>query len=129
MILPVSEIWIDYFNGEQTPQTQLLNELLSKEVIVTGDIILTDVLRGFRQERDFQHAQELLLGLPFREMFGQELARQSAKNFRLLLKRGTTVRNTTNLVIGTFCILDKITLLPNNRDFAPMAEHLGLQLR
>ncbi len=129
MILPVSKIWIDYFNGEQTPQTQLLHELLTNEVILTGDIILTEVLRGFRQERDFKHAQKLLLGLPFREMLGQEIALQSAQNYRLLRQRGMTVRHTTDLIIGTFCIVNKITLLPNNSDFTPMVEHLGLQVR
>ena len=126
MILPDSSIWIDYFNGRETPKTQLLNELLGNEVILTGDIILTEVLQGFRHERELQHAQEILLGLPFQEMLGPKVALQSAQNYRLLRQRGITIRNTIDVMIATFCMVNKITLLQNNRDFAPIIEHLGL---
>jgi predicted nucleic acid-binding protein len=128
MILPDSSIWIDFFNGQETPKTQLLNELLGKEVILTGDIILTEVLQGFRHERDLQHAQEILFGLPFQEMLGQKVALQSAKNYRFLRQRGITIRNTIDVMIATFCIVNQITLLQNDRDFAPMIEHLNLMV-
>ncbi len=126
MILPDSSIWIDYFNGSETPKTRLLNELLGNEVILTGDIILTEVLQGFRHERELQHAKEILLGLPFQEMLGSEIALQSALNYRFLRQRGITIRNTIDMMIATFCIVNQITLLQNDRDFAPMSEHLGL---
>ncbi len=128
MILPDSSIWIDFFNGRETVKTQLLNELLSDEVILTGDLILTEVLQGFRHERECQNAQEILLGLPFQEMLGQEVALQSVHNYRFLRQRGITIRNTIDVMIATFCIVNEITLLQNDRDFAPMVEHLSLSV-
>lgn len=130
MIVPDSSVWIDYFNGNETQQTALLTRLLGSELyaVVTGDIILTEVLQGFRDDTEFQYARELLVGLRFEEMLGQKIALQSAQNNRLLRQRGITLRKTTNLIIGTFCIVNDLTLLHSDQDFAPMIEHLGLKV-
>ena len=104
MIGPDSSVWIDFFSGEETPQTALLSRLLSSELyaVVTGDIILTEVLHGFRDDIEFQYARELLMGLHVEEMLGQKVALQSAQNYRLLLQRGISIGKMTNLMIGTF---------------------------
>ena len=130
MIVPDSSVWIDYLNGNETQQTALLTRLLGSELyaVVTGDIILTEVLQGFRDDTEFQYARELLVGLRFEEMLGQKIALQSAQNNRLLRQRGITLRKTTNLIIGTFCIINGLTLLHSDQDFAPMIEHLGLKV-
>ena len=41
MILVDSSVWIDYFNGRPTWQTELLDEYLSGVPVVMGDLILT----------------------------------------------------------------------------------------
>jgi predicted nucleic acid-binding protein len=128
MILPVSKIWIDYFNGRTTSQTELLDDILTNGQVIVGDIILNDVLQGFRTDTDFAQAKHLLTCLPFREMLGQDMAMQSAKNYRLLRQKGLTIRDTTHLIIGTFCLVNKLTVLHNDPDFSLMVEHLGLQM-
>jgi predicted nucleic acid-binding protein len=50
MILVDSSVWIDYFNGQETPQTHKLDTLLGVEPIGIGDLILAEVLQGFRWE-------------------------------------------------------------------------------
>lgn len=127
MILVDSSVWIAYFNGDVTPQTEWLDSALGKEVIVIGDIILTEVLQGFKNDRDFKKAEELLSSFPFMEMLGKELALKSAENFRLLRKKGVTVRKTIDVMIGTFCIHHDISLLHDDRDFDPLAKHLQLK--
>ena len=42
--------WVDFFNGVETPATRRLDELLDLEPIAVGDLILTEVLQGFRQQ-------------------------------------------------------------------------------
>ena len=69
MILVDSSVWIDYFNGKTTPQTNWLDSALGKEIIVVGDLILTEVLQGFQQDRDFARAKKLLLDFPLLGMF------------------------------------------------------------
>ena len=127
MILVDSSVWIAYFNGDVTPQTEWLDSALGKEIIVVGDIILTEVIQGFKNDCDFKKAEELLSSFPFMEMLGEELALKSAENFRLLRLKGVTVRKTIDVMIGTFCIHHDISLLYDDRDFDPLAKHLSLK--
>ncbi len=127
MILVDSSVWIDYFNGRLTWQTDVLDAYLGKTLIFTGDLILTEVLQGFRSSKDFEQAKTFLDLLPFRHLGGYEIAVQSAKNYRFLRRSGLTVRKTIDVVIGTFCIVEGLTLLHDDRDFDPLSAHLGLK--
>lgn len=127
MILVDSSVWIDYFRGLATPQAQLLDELLGSEVIATGDLVLTEVLQGFRAERDFNEARRLLTSLVVVQLGGEEVAVQAARNFRALRALGVTVRKTIDAVIATHCIKSNLTLLFSDRDFEPFVRHLGLR--
>ena len=128
MILVDSSVWIDYFNGMRNWQTDLLDDLLSNDPVLIGDLILAEVLQGFRSDDDFEVAKTCLNILPFRKIGGYEIALQSAQNYRLLRKKGVTVRKTIDVIIGTFCISEGITLLHNDRDFEPMVSHLSLKV-
>lgn len=128
MNLVDSSVWIDYFNGRATAQTDWLDAALGKAPIVIGDLILTEVLPGFQSERDFRIARDLLLRIPFMPMGGKELALESAGNYRILRKKGVTVRKTIDVMIGTFCIHYRIPLLHDDRDFDPMVRYLGLEV-
>jgi predicted nucleic acid-binding protein len=128
MNLVDSSVWIDYFNGRPTAQTDWLDAALGKAPIVIGDLILTEVLQGFQSERDFRIARGLLLRIPFMPMGGKELALESAGNYRILRKKGVTVRKTIDVMIGTFCIHHRIPLLHDDRDFDPMVRYLGLEV-
>lgn len=128
MILIDSSVWIDYFNGRRTAQTDWLDSSLGDTPIVMGDLILTEVLQGFQREKDFKVARDLLLGIPFMPMGGRELALESATNYRFLRSKGVTVRKTIDVMIGTFCIHHQIALLHDDRDFDPMVTFLGLEV-
>jgi predicted nucleic acid-binding protein len=126
MILVDSSVWIDYFNGIINPKTDWLNYALGREIIIVGDLILTEVLQGFKNDRDFYKAKELLSHFRFMEMLGRELAIKSAENYRLLRMKGVTVPKTIDIIIGTFCIHHNISLLHDDRDFVPLTKHMGL---
>lgn len=127
MILVDSSVWIDYFNGRASPETDWLDSALGEEVIVVGDLILTEVLQGFQHDRDFRTAKRLLLRFPVVAMLGEELAIESASAYRHLRKQGVTVRKTIDVIIATFCIRHRLSLLHDDRDFEPMVKHLGLK--
>jgi len=128
MILIDSSVWIDYFNGNKTAQTDWLDSALGETPIIIGDLILTEVLQGFQSDKDFKIARDLLLRIPFMPMGGQELALESAMNYRLLRKKGVTIRKTIDVMIGTFCIHYRLPLLHDDRDFDPMVKFLGLEV-
>lgn len=127
MILVDSSVWVDYFNGQATPQTSLLDSLLGSEPLAIGDLILAEVLQGFRSDADFHTAKELLTALTIYELLGVENAIASAEHYRTLRARGVTVRKTVDLIIATFCIRRSYPLLFSDRDFLPFVEQLGLR--
>jgi len=128
MILVDSSVWIAYFNGQITWQANALDDLLQNEPILIGDFILTEVLQGFRTDKDFNKAKEFLGSLDFIEIGGYHVAVQSATNYRLMRQKGITVRKTIDVLIGTHCIENNITLLHDDHDFDPMEQHLGLKV-
>lgn len=127
MILVDSSVWIDYFRGLESPQTNKLDALLGNEPLLIGDLILAEVLQGFASERDFNHAKRLLDSFDVVEIAGRDIAVQAARNFRTLRALGITVRKTIDTLIATRCIHSGYVLLHNDRDFDVFAEHLGLE--
>lgn len=126
MILVDSSVWIDYFRGAATPQTDRLDQLLSSELLLIGDLIVTEVLQGFASERDFNQARSLLAALPVVPLVGGEVALRAVRNYRQLRAQGVTVRKTIDTLIATSCIEHGYALLYSDRDFDPFVEHLGL---
>lgn len=127
MILVDSRVWIDFFRGTITPQTERLDALLGRELLVVLDLVLAEVLQGFSSERDFNQARKLLTSLEVVELGGQEIAIQAARNFRTLRSQGVTIRKTIDTLIATRCIECGYALLFGDRDFEPFVELLGLR--
>lgn len=127
MILVDSSVWIDYFRGVPTPQVEMLDSLLGSEPVVTGDLILAEVLQGFGSDRDFNQARKLLISLVVIDLGGKDIAIQAAGNFRALRAMGVTVRKTIDTVIATRCMESGFKLLYSDRDFDPFVQHLGLR--
>jgi len=127
VILVDSSIWVNYFNGISTWQTDLLDHYLSNVPVIIGDLILVEVLQGFRSNNDYEIAKDFLSALLFRQIGGFNVAVQSAQNYRVLRKSGITVRKTIDIIIATFCIIEGLTLLHDDRDFDPMVSHLSLK--
>jgi predicted nucleic acid-binding protein len=127
MILVDSSVWIDYFRGTNTPETDRLDALLGVEPVATGDLVLAEVLQGFSSEQDFNQGNKLLTSLPIIELVGAEIAIQAARNYRTLRGLGITIRKTIDTLIATSCIENRLTLLYSDIDFDPFVEHLGLR--
>ena len=129
MILVDTSVWVDYFNGHITPETTTLDKILSTDEIIMGDIILAEVLQGFRSDQDFETAWQALMRFRQVSLLNPELAVRCAKNYRQLRKAGVTIRKTVDCFIATYCIENHIELLHCDRDFDPFENHLGLQVK
>jgi len=127
LILVDSSVWIDYFRGTVTPQTDRLDALLGSEPLATGDLMLAEVLQGFDDDRDFDQARRLLDPLDIVDIGSREIAIGAAKNLRALRRLGVTARKTIDTLIATRCIVDGHALLYSDRDFDPFVAHLGLR--
>ena len=126
MIIADTSIWIDYFNGNDNPLTDELDNGLVQGIVAIGDLIFLEILQGFKNDKDYNLAKSTLGTLDQYEMFGHTQALKSAENYRALRKKGLTIRKTTDVIIATFCIENKLPLLFSDRDFIPFVDHLGL---
>ena len=126
MILVDSSVWIDYFSGLDSPEADKLYNILGIRPVAIGDLILTEVLQGFRSDKDYKAARRVFEDVTVFDMLGEKMAIKSAENFRALIKKGITVRKTADVIIATFCIDQKLPLLFSDKDFKPFVKHLGL---
>jgi predicted nucleic acid-binding protein len=128
VILVDSTVWIDYFRGADTPQVQLLDGMFGRTPLAVGDLIVTEVLQGVQDDREFDLVRKTLDAFTQIDLAGHDIAVKAARNYRILRAKGITVRKTIDTIIATRCIQDSLTLLHSDKDFVPFQIHLGLQV-
>ena len=129
MLVVDSGVWIDFFNGADAPAVDMLEELLGHGVVrlVVPDLVLFEVLRGFRHEHDYREARRLMGSLSIEAAGGAELAESAAQHYRSLRARGVTVRSAVDVMVAAFCIDNDYALLHSDRDFEAFEVHRGLR--
>jgi predicted nucleic acid-binding protein len=127
LIVVDSSVWIAQLRGQATAPVQRLRALVAEDddQVLIGDLILLEVLQGARDDARIERALRAFAIAP---MLDPAIAIQAARNYRFLRARGITIRKTIDMIIGTFCLLGGHALLHDDRDFDPMAEHLGLRI-
>jgi predicted nucleic acid-binding protein len=127
VILVDSSVWVDYFRGRSTAQTDLLEGLLDTRELAIGDLNFTEVLQGCKIDREFNEVRRLLGRLDLIALSGEDVVVEAARNDRKLRSLGLTVRGTVDVVLATRCIVSGHRLLHSDRDFDAFEKHLGLQ--
>ncbi|MGV6987936.1 type II toxin-antitoxin system VapC family toxin [Testudinibacter sp. P80/BLE/0925] len=127
MIIADSGVWIDYFNGVINPQTDQLDDVLQNGQVALTDVILMEILQGFRLEKEYRQAKTALAALPCFEILGVDNAQRYAQDYRTLRRQGIIIRKRNDVMIAGFCIRRRIPLLFRDRDFLPFVSYLGLQ--
>jgi hypothetical protein len=128
MIVVDSSVWIDHLNDTATAKVIALRGMVGHQAILIGDLILCEILQGLRNETEARRVEAALRAFDIVPMLNPDLAVRAARNYRRLRSLGTTVRKTIDLIIGTFCIENHHVLLHDDRDYEPMARHLGLRV-
>jgi predicted nucleic acid-binding protein len=127
MVLVDTTVWVDYFNGVDTPEVDWLDRHLTRERLALLDLMLLEVLQGVASDEEADEVSRELRRFEVFSSGGVELAIESARNYRLLRDRGRTVRKSIDCLIATFCLLHGHALLHADRDFKPFEELLGLR--
>jgi predicted nucleic acid-binding protein len=130
VIVADSSAWISYLRGMDNAAAFTLRALLrgDSDQILIGDLILLEVVQGARDDDHAAALEAALRQFAIVPFLGEDLALRAASNYRRLRGVGVTLRKTADLIIGTFCIEGGHRLLHDDRDFAPMARHLGLRI-
>lgn len=128
MVIVDTTVWIDYFRGRSTPETDWLEEAVARERLGLVDLILCEILQGFDRNADFAAASRELSAFEILETGGSAIALAAAHNYRFLRTRGRTVRKTIDCIIATFCLAHDHQLLHRDRDFDAFEALLGLSV-
>lgn len=128
MILVDSSVWIAYLRGQDIAVVHRLRSAIPPGQILVGDLILLEVLRGMRSETEAEALRLFMRSFRAAPICGIAIATKAAANYRSLRRRGITIRAAVDVIIATFCIERGHVLLQHDRDFLPMAVHLGLTL-
>ncbi|MES3003404.1 MAG: PIN domain nuclease [Pseudomonadota bacterium] len=130
MILVDSSVWIDFFNGKPGAAVDRLADLLQdgSAPLAMPDLVLFEVLRGFRHERDFQAARRVLAALDVVEVTGEDGALRASQHYRELRAAGITIRSPIDVLLASYCIENDHALLHADRDFDAMEQLRGLKV-
>ena len=128
MILVDTSVWVAHLRGHRTTATAKLEEAVTREPLLVGDLILLEILQGARDEAHATRIERGLREYTVVPLLDDDLAPRAARNYRRLREQGITTRKTADIIIGTFCIERGHALLHDDRDFDPMEKHLGLMV-
>ena len=130
MVVVDSSVWIDFFRASPSAARLELRRLLDegKVRLVVPDLVLYEVLRGFRRERALQQARRLLRTLSVESCGGEDIALAAAEHYRALRARGITVRSAIDVLVAAFCMTRDYLLLHSDRDYDAIAAHRGLRV-
>jgi len=129
VVIVETGVWVDFFRGIRNPQTEwVLRELGDGRMLGTLDLILCEILQGIPKEADYERIKLKMLDLPVFNSGGEQMALESAQNYRNLRGKGITIRKTIDCIIATCCIRHSFALLHKDRDFDPFEAHLGLRV-
>lgn len=128
MILVDTSVWIDFFAGRDLGHVARLERaILGNEDIALCGIVLTEILQGIGDDRSHRQAREYLEPLIMLPMSETVFVR-AADVYRVLRKKGITIRKTNDCLIAATALEYHCHLLHNDRDFAAIAKHLPLRL-
>ena len=128
MIVVDSSVLIGVLKRQQSSAVRKYLHEIDPDEILLGDLILLEVLQGAENDDHARAIERRLRTFPLIGMLDAELAVRAAERFRQLRRLGVTIRKTVDLIIGTYCIEHGHALLHQDRDFDPMAAHLGLRV-
>lgn len=128
MIVVDTSVWVGHFRNDVTPAVAALRALENPNDVIVGDLILMECLQGARDEAHAARIETALRAFQIEAMLNADIAIEAARHFRVLRAIGVTPRKTIDVIIAAFCIRRGYGLLHQDRDFDPMALHLGLRV-
>jgi predicted nucleic acid-binding protein len=120
-----ASVWIDYFTGKASPETDHLDSLIGRSPLLVADVTMEEVLYGLLDETHRRQAWAALTKFWLIEVRGIDLARRSAVHYQTLRARGIEVRP-AKCRLATLCIAEDFRLLHSSPGYAPFERFLGL---
>ena len=101
---------------------------MGNQPLAITDLILCEVLQGIKSDAAFPWVLSEMRRFEIFDTGDAGLAMEAAQSYRMLRKRGFTVRKTIDCLIAVFCIRNGHSLLHRDRDFDAFEQELELSV-
>jgi predicted nucleic acid-binding protein len=129
LILIDTSAFIEFLNKTGSPFDREIESLISKDKeTAIADIVLTEVLQGIKNDKDYAEVKKSLLSFPVYSLKGIDSFIAAADLYRKCIKKGLTIRNTIDLLIAQIAMENDLILLHNDKDFGNIANVSGLKI-
>jgi predicted nucleic acid-binding protein len=120
-----SSVWIDFLRGVDSPQTQLLRDVLAAgKAVWLAPPILQEILQGAESPERLAKWSRVLGELPMIEAGNMRaLAADAAKIYANCRWNAFTPRSANDCLIAAYAIHASMPLLHADRDFVGIATH------
>lgn len=120
-----STIWVRYLRGNEAALKEKIVALVAADRACTSEVIMLEILRGARSEKDFKTLRHDFLALPQLPMTAEAWERAWGLAYALR-KAGANVP-LADTVIAALAIHHGCTLLHSDRHFGMIAEQSELK--
>lgn len=123
-----TSVWVDFLNKKNTPQANLLVKYIEedKQVLLTPTI-LQEILQGIRDDYKYLQIKETLSYFTVLELPPIQAAVGAADLYRLIRKKGITIRKSNDCLITFYALEFSCLLVHTDADFDQISNHTGLK--
>ena len=124
-----TSVWIDFLNNKNVSSAALLEEYIldDAEVLLTPTI-LQEILQGIKEDAAYKKIKETLAYFTALELPQGEAATGAADLYRMLRKKGVTIRKSNDCLIAYYAITHSVALVHNDADFDLISEHTKMKV-
>ena len=119
-------VWVKYLRGLDSGLKEHIRLLALEERAYTSEIIIMEVLRGAKSDKEYNMLYQDFLALPFLKTDTDvwETAWRTAYNLR---RNGVNIPM-VDVLIAAAAMYHKCTLMHSDRHFNLLAKHMGLKI-
>ncbi len=116
-VLVDTSAWIDFLNGHPSPEGRAVADLIAGEdELCTCGFIVSEIFQGLHRDKGRDQLELLFRKLLFLEPSGFDLYLRAAEVYRLLRRKGDTVRSTIDCLVAALAEENGCYVLARDRD-------------
>jgi predicted nucleic acid-binding protein len=129
VIVVDTSVWIDVLNDvDSRPASRCVELLEDGAPLALTDVIFTEILQGFRHEREAHRVERHLRAFPVLRLEDLDDFALAAGLYRKARRAGITIRKTLDCLIAAPCVRDGAPILHADEDFDRLASCTDLEV-
>lgn len=123
-----TSVWIDFLRDKRNSGADLLTDYISgNHPVILTPTIIQEVLQGIREDSQFEYIKDILSYFTILQIPPVQAAVGAAELYRLLRKKGLTIRKSNDCLIAFHAIFSSIPLVHSDKDFEIISKHSKLK--